>query len=133
MAEVRNLEQTPLHLGLGSMAVPQPAFTGSMEWYEDYGARTAADGTEGRLVGMHTFTENWASWEMHPAGAEVVLCVAGEMTLIQQFPGDREERVTIRAGEYAINPPGVWHSADICGEATAVFITAGFGTDNRPR
>ncbi|HAG37451.1 MAG TPA: cupin, partial [Erythrobacter sp.] len=36
-------------------------------------------------------------------------------------------------GEYAINPPGVWHIADIVQEATAIFITAGEGTQHRPR
>ena len=82
---------------------------------------------------MHTFTEPWTSWEMHPAGDEVVLCTAGEMVLHQQWPDGRIETVTIGAGEYAINPPGVWHTADISGEAKAVFITAGMGTKNRPR
>ena len=35
--------------------------------------------------------------------------------------------------EYAINAPGVWHTADVTGEATALFITAGKGTEHRPR
>ena len=126
------LADIPIHLGLGAKAHVEPAFTG-MEWYEQYGARHAADGAEGRLVGMHTFTEPWTSWEMHPAGDEVVLCTAGEMVLHQQWPDGRIETVTIGAGEYAINPPGVWHTADISGEAKAVFITAGMGTENRPR
>ena len=126
------LATTPIHLGLGAKAHVEPAFTG-MEWYADYVARHAADGTEGRLVGMHTFTEPWTSWEMHPAGDEVVLCTAGEMKLHQEWPDGRTAIVTIGAGEYAINPPGVWHTADIEDEATAVFITAGWGTEHRPR
>ena len=126
------LADIPIHLGLGAKAQVEPAFTG-MEWYDGYSARHAADGAEGRLVGMHTFTEPWTSWEMHPMGDEVVLCTAGEMVLHQQWPDGRVETVTIGAGEFAINPPGVWHTADISGEATAVFITAGMGTENRPR
>lgn len=55
------------------------------------------------------------------------------MTLIREFPGGRTDQVTIGAGEYAINPPGVWHTADIAGTATALFITAGAGTDHRQR
>ena len=128
-----SLEQHPLHLGLGARAIAQPAFTGAMEWYADYSERHAADGAEGRLVTAHTFTEDWTSWEMHPAGDEVVLCLTGEMTLHQEFADGRSEAVTISAGEYAINPPGVWHTADISGEATALFITAGEGTQHRPR
>jgi mannose-6-phosphate isomerase-like protein (cupin superfamily) len=133
VSEARSLERFPLHLGLGAKAVPQPEFTSAMEWYMDYGNRSAADGAEGRLVAMHTFTESWASWEMHPAGDEVVLCTSGEMTVIQQFPEGREEQVTLKAGDYAVNPPGVWHTADIAHEATAVFITCGLGTENRAR
>ena len=128
-----SIERFPLHLGLGAKALPQHEFTGAMDWYMAYSERVAADGAEGRLVGMHTFTESWDSWEMHPAGDEVVLCVAGEMTLHQLFPDGSTEQVMIGAGEYAINPPGVWHTADIAKSATAVFISAGEGTQNRPR
>ena len=128
-----SIEQHPLHIGLGASAVPQPQFTGEMDWYMAYSARTAADGAEGRLVTTHTFTESWTSWEMHPAGDEVVLCLAGAMTLHQEFPDGRNVTVAVAAGEYVINPPGVWHTADIVGEATALFITAGMGTEHRPR
>ena len=132
MTQARSLERFPLHLGLGASAVPQPEFTG-MEWYAAYGARHDADGAEGRLVALHTFTESWTSWEMHPAGAEVVVCTAGEITLIHELPGGGTDSVTLRAGEYAINPPAVWHTADVEGQATALFITSGLGTENRPR
>ena len=44
-----NLLEEPIHLGLGATAVVQPPFTG-MAWYEDYAARTAADGVEGRPI-----------------------------------------------------------------------------------
>lgn len=127
-----NLFSRPIHLGLGASAVVQPEFTG-MDWYEAYGARHGADGAEGRLVAMHRFTESWTSWEVHPHGDEVVVCIAGSMTLHQQFPDGSNATVTIGPGEYAINPPGTWHTADIDGEATALFITAGLGTENRPR
>ena len=126
------LDERFVHLGLGATAESQPPFTG-LEWYEGYGARTASDGTEGRLVSMHTFTEGWPSWEMHPKGHEVVICTAGEMLLTQEFPDGTREKTTLRAGEYAINDPGVWHIADVAGSATAVFITAGEGTQHRPR
>ena len=132
VGDARRLADSFIHLGLGASAVPQPPFDG-IEWYEAYGERHAADGVEGRLVAEHTFTEGWPSWEMHPLGSEVVICTKGEMTLRQEFPGGREERVVLRAGEYAINPPGVWHIADVENPATAIFITAGEGTRHRPR
>ncbi len=121
-----------IHLGLGATAEVQPLFTG-MAWYGDYIARTAADGIEGRLVSLSTFTENWDSWEMHPSGAEVVVCTAGAMTIHQEMADGSKATVTLGPGDYAINPPGVWHTADVVGEATALFITAGLGTEHRPR
>jgi len=126
-----NLSKNPAHLGLGATVVSEPPFSG-MDWYAAYGARHATDGNEARLVSMHTFSEPWDSWEMHPSGGELVLCTAGEITLIQEI-GGVETRVTLRAGEYAINEPGVWHTADVASPATAVFITAGAGTEHRPR
>ena len=137
MAEARSLETFPLHLGLGATAVPQPAFTGpeftGMEWYAVYGARHDGDGAEGRLVAMHSFTESWTSWEMHPLGAEVVVCTAGEITLIQELAGGSHARITLGIGDYAVNPPGVWHTADVAASATALFITCGMGTEGRAR
>ncbi|MCL4671907.1 MAG: cupin, partial [Sphingomonadaceae bacterium] len=76
MTGARRLEEEFIHLGLGATAVPQPPFDG-MEWYGSYSVRHGADGAEGRLVSQYTFTESWSSWEMHPAGPEVVICTGG--------------------------------------------------------
>ncbi len=128
----RKLSDSFIHLGLGASAHPQPPFSG-MEWYADYGARHGEDGPEGRLVSQHSFAESWDVWEMHPKGSEVVICTAGEMVLTQEFPDGKVAKVPLGAGDYAINPPGVWHTADVASEATAIFITAGEGTEHRPR
>jgi mannose-6-phosphate isomerase-like protein (cupin superfamily) len=126
-----NLYRQPIHLGRGATAVQEPDFTG-LEWYDAYAQRHASDGTEGRLVSMFSFDVPWNTWEVHPHGHEVVICTEGELTLVQEIDG-REVRTTLRPGEYAVNPPGVWHTADVKGRATAVFITAGAGTKARPR
>lgn len=126
-----SLAAHPAHLGLGATAVPQPKFDG-MAWYEGYGARHGADGVEGRLLSMHTFERPWDAWEMHPLGSEVVIVTRGVLTLIQERDGETH-RVRLEAGEYAINPPGVWHTADADAPVTAVFITTGMGTEHRPR
>ena len=132
MAKVRKLSENPVHLGLGATALAQPPFTG-MDWYEAYAQRTAADGSEGRLVSLHSFAESWDSWEMHPRGHEVVVCTAGTIVLTQELPDGRVEQVTLTPGTFAINDPGVWHTADVEAEATALFITSGEGTQHRPR
>ena len=123
----------PVHLGLGATARVEPDFTGSLDWYEDYLRRHSQDGKEGRLVGLYTFTESWDMWEMHPHGSEVVLCTAGSITLRQQLEDGSEDTIDLGPGQYAINQPGTWHTADVESEATAVFITAGLGTQHRPR
>ena len=128
-----DLSVNPIHLGLGSTAVVEPEFTGNIEWYMGYMRRHADDGTEARLVAMHRFTESWTSWEVHPKGSEVVICVAGTITLHQEKKDGTRATVTLTPGQYAINETGTWHTADIEKEATCVFITAGAGTEHRPR
>jgi quercetin dioxygenase-like cupin family protein len=134
MSEGRSfhLAEIPVHLGLGATAIPQEQFTRDAAWYQQYADRNASDGAEGRLVSMHTFEEPWDSWEMHPNGQELVVCTEGEITLYQEID-DRVGKVVLRAGEAVINPPGAWHTADVSGESTALFITAGLGTQIRPR
>ncbi len=120
-----------VHLGPGATAQPQPPFS-DLQWYSGYSHRHAADGAEGRLLSMHRFDASWNVWEMHPKGSEVILCTAGEITLIQEIDGE-EKCIPLRSGQYAINPAGVWHTADIIRPAEAVFVTAGEGTEHRPR
>ena len=133
MSDTHRLTERPIHLGLGASAEPQPPMEGGMEWYEAYSRRTAADGAEGRLVSQHHFDEDWPSWEMHPVGSEVVICIEGAMILHQENPDGMRTSTPMQAGDYAINPPGVWHIADVENSATAIFITAGEGTQHRPR
>jgi quercetin dioxygenase-like cupin family protein len=132
MTAPHSLFTHPIHLGLGATAVPQPEFTG-MDWYEAYGRRHAADGREGRLVSLYRFEESWTSWEVHPEGEEVVACLEGAMTLHQEMPDGTKATVKLGPGDYAVNPAGTWHTADVDGPTLALFITPGEGTTNRPR
>lgn len=131
--DAHDISKRPVHLGTGATAEVEPTFTGSMDWYADYVDRHADDGKEGRLVSMHTFTESWDMWEMHPNGSEVVLCTSGSMKLLREHEDGSVSITELRAGEYAINDPGTWHTADVDEEAAAVFITAGWDTQHRPR
>ena len=123
----------PFHLGLGATVEQLPPFDGSMEWYESYGASTAEDGAEGRLVSWNEFDESWDSWEVHPNGAELVVCCSGAITLIQERPEGSTATVELSPGQAAVNAPGVWHTADVESEASVLFITAGLGTEHRAR
>ena len=126
------LEAEPIHLGRGGTAVVQPPFTG-MEWYAAYVERHGDDGAEGRLVSLHRFETDWDMWEMHPRGAEVVVCLSGALVLHQEAEGGARKTIALKPGEYAINPPGTWHTADVPEPAAALFVTAGEETQHRPR
>ena len=80
----KSLFDFPIHLGRGARAVSEPQFSGA-EWYDGYIERHADDLDEGRLVSLFRFEEPWTSWEMHPAGDEVVCCLQGHMTLHQEL------------------------------------------------
>lgn len=129
---VHDLRTHPVHLGLGAAARAQPAFTG-MEWYAAYSERTAPDGAEGRLVSMYDFAEKLGQLGNAPGGRRTRGLPRRAMTLHQELADGSARSVTIGPGEYAINPPGAWHTADVDGPATALFITAGAGTQHRPR
>ena len=125
------LAQYSIDQGLKASTVVQPEFTGQTDRPSEYRARHDTDRIEGRLVVMHTFTSSGTSWEMHTTGAEVVLCTAGDITLVQEQLDGIITRDTLAAGASAVNPPGVWHTGDRENAATCVFITTVSGTQIR--
>ncbi len=86
----------------------------------------------GRLVSMFESASDWQVWEMHPQGEEMIIQIEGELVLILEQDGG-EERVPLRAGEFAVVPRGVWHTADAPTAGRAIYITPGEGTQNRER
>lgn len=86
----------------------------------------------GRMLMRFTFSGDWSTWEMHPAGDEIVIATEGEMTMLLDEPtGVR--RVQLPAGQAVVVPRGVWHTADVAGHCAALFLTPGEGTQNRAR
>lgn len=69
---------------------------------------------------------------MPPGGEELVVCVGGDITLHQEI-GGAVRTVKRGLGDAVVTPCGVWHTADISASATALSITAGEGTQQRPR
>jgi len=127
-----DLSTTHVHLGLGARATPIPDFQWTGEFLGRYAADHADDGEEGRLVLMGSSDTSWTSWERHPAGEELVVVTSGRLTLIQQIDGE-ERRTELHEGEAVVNPRDVWHTADIDGPCTTLFITPGLGTEHKPR
>ena len=85
------------------------------------------------LVTTSLFNANWPGWEMHPSGDEIVCLLSGHVTLIQDRDGEQVRTELTRTGQFAVNPRGTWHTADVHAESLLLFITAGEGTQGRPR
>ena len=127
-----DLSEIYVHLGLGARAEPLPDFAWNSESLARYQADHETDGDDGRLVMIGPAEATWTSWERHPAGDEVVVALSGRQTLIQEIDG-HQRRIELHAGQAAINPRGVWHTADVHEPGSVLFITPGRGTEHRPR
>lgn len=127
-----DLTTVPIHLGLGSTARPVDGFAWDPQVLAAYGAAVERDGAEGRLVMIFDGSASWTSWERHPAGVEVVICLSGRCTMIRDLDGTHD-RVALGPGEAMVNPRGVWHTADIAEPVRILTITPGAGTDHKPR
>jgi oxalate decarboxylase/phosphoglucose isomerase-like protein (cupin superfamily) len=120
---------TYVHLGPNGTALPLPV---TPTFWEDLDASVLPQG-EGRLVSSYHFPASWDSWEKHPAGEELVLLLSGAMELILDTGAQEARYALTNPGEFVIVPRDTWHTADVPAGATALFITPGDGTENRPR
>jgi quercetin dioxygenase-like cupin family protein len=90
-------------------------------------------GFKGRtLVSCFEFDSDWATWERHPAGDEIVCLLSGEVTLVLEGKGGEEKVRLTEPGGYVIVPKGAWHMARTTVPTKMLFITPGEGTENRP-
>jgi hypothetical protein len=85
------------------------------------------------LLTTARYSESWHSWEQHPMGDEIVCLLSGRVTLLQERDGGCVAVELSEIGQYALNPRGVWHTADVHEDSLLLFITAGEGTQTRPR
>ncbi|MFD5036587.1 cupin domain-containing protein [Streptomyces sp. NPDC087894] len=127
-----DLRTTPVHLGLGSRAKPVEGFAWDPEVLQAYSAAVAADGAEGRMVAIFDGDGPGDHWERHPAGDELVVCLSGSVTVTRDV-GGVPDSVVLGPGEATVNPAGAWHAVDMTGPASILTVTAGLGTDHRPR
>ena len=84
------------------------------------------------LVSAFNFDSDWSSWEMHPAGDEIVCLLSGDAAMVLDRNG-AEEIIHLRdPGSFVIVPKGTWHTARIALPTRMLFVTPGEGTQNRP-
>lgn len=120
-----DLSRTYVHLrdDLSVARVPVDA-----RFWEEIDRR--ADLHSGRLVMQFRFTENWPTWEIHPAGDEVVMLLDGSVDLVlRTAEGDRV--VPLRGRGACVVPRATWHTARVLAPSEMLFLTAGAGTENR--
>jgi len=94
------------------------------------GARPELD--QGRLMSAFSFSQNWPSWERHPAGEELVMLLAGATVLVLEEASGERELLLDTLGSYVLVPQGVWHTARTTQPTTLLFLTPGAGTEHRP-
>jgi mannose-6-phosphate isomerase-like protein (cupin superfamily) len=82
------------------------------------------------LVSRFTFAEPWPTWEMHPAGDELVYLLEGETDFLLWKDG---HQTTVHVGGsdgYLMVPKGTWHTARPRTITSMLFLTPGEGTLN---
>jgi mannose-6-phosphate isomerase-like protein (cupin superfamily) len=87
---------------------------------------------DGRLVAVFAWNEDWAHWEMHPHGEEVLLLLSGRVTMVFEESGALRD-VELHPGRACIVPSGTWHRATVPLPSRLLAITYGRGTAHRER
>ena len=135
-AEPIDLGKTPIHLptpaGAGTNAQVLTDFSFDGPSFEGYITTLCSDEQPGRLIMVEVTPVDWATWECHPLGDEIVIVLEGEGDFIQQVDGG-ELRIPVKPGDTVLNPAGVWHTADVRQSIRAVYITPCPETDHKPR
>lgn len=83
------------------------------------------------LVAMYSFESDWASWEIHPKGDEMVMLIEGEITLVLDTATGEQSQQLSHAGDYIVIPKNTWHTARTSTLAKVLFITPGEGTEHK--
>jgi quercetin dioxygenase-like cupin family protein len=81
------------------------------------------------LVSCYSFDADWPSWERHPAGDEIVVLLSGRATFL--FENKQDPLELRQAGDFAVVPRGVWHTAKTSVPTAMLFITPGESTEHR--
>lgn len=121
-----DLEHTFVQLEDGPAATPIEV---GDDFWQRIGERTELQA--GRLVMLSRASRDWGTWEMHPAGEELVMLLAGAVDFVLEL-SEGERVVALRDRGALIVPRGVWHTARVHAPSELLFITRGAGTQHRP-
>ncbi len=128
-----DLSRQPIHLGDDQLAFALEDFAFDSPSFEDYVEQHTDEARPGRLMMIETSPASWSTWECHPHGAEIVHVLEGRGTFFQQNDDGTANAMAFEPGTTLINPPGVWHTADVDSPMRAIYITPCIGTSHKPR
>jgi mannose-6-phosphate isomerase-like protein (cupin superfamily) len=125
-----HLASTHLRLKPNGLADKLPV---TPQFWPDLIAGKLGDFHNEYLVTTSSFEQDWPTWEQHPNGDEIVVLLSGSVDFILETPQGNRKMEVRKVGEYAFVPKGTWHTANPLQPTTMLFITAGEGTQVRPR
>jgi mannose-6-phosphate isomerase-like protein (cupin superfamily) len=85
---------------------------------------------DGWLMTAFHMAADSPTWEMHPAGDEVLYLLSGAMDVVLQA-ADSEQVIELRKGSGCIVPRGKWHRQIVREPSDLLGITFGKGTQHR--
>jgi mannose-6-phosphate isomerase-like protein (cupin superfamily) len=85
------------------------------------------------LVAKFDFASDWPTWEIHPAGDEIVVLLSGRAELIFDRAGSHQVMSLTEPGSFVVVPQGTWHTARISMPTSMLFVTPGEGTENKQK
>jgi mannose-6-phosphate isomerase-like protein (cupin superfamily) len=88
-------------------------------------------GGDGWLLSAYDMTASMTTWEMHPAGDEILCVLSGALEAVVQDKGG-ERVVSLPAGSACCVPKGAWHRLVVRTPGRLLAMTYGKGTEHRP-
>lgn len=85
---------------------------------------------DGWLMAAFQMTADSQTWEIHPAGDEILYLLSGAIDVVLQGE-DGEQVIELRAGRACIVPRGTWHRQIVHEPSELMGITYGKGTQHR--
>lgn len=82
------------------------------------------------LVSEHRFERDWDTWEIHPAGDEILYLLEGKAVLHLLVDGEERRIAFDRPGSALVVPRDTWHTAKVGAPCRILFVTPGEGTRN---
>ena len=94
------------------------------------GAVLVASGA-GWLTAVYRFERDTPTWEMHPAGDELLVLLSGAIDIVLEVEGTNRV-VELKEGASCLVPRGTWHKQVVRVPGRELAITYGKGTQHRP-